>query len=157
MAFERLTIRLIMSGEIPLYLPAASAHMASPPCFGASTVTLGSEEAGPVAVCDTAGPLSNAVDKIAAADEAAKLDLMTCSPKLRTGNVVPEGCRVPLHSKKGHGELKNACRSLAIDMVAERTLTARTVACLLLAPLRHVGTRQRCLFMGVERKSSVYN
>ena len=26
-----------------------------------------------------------------------------------------------------------------------------------MAPLRHVGTRQRCLFMGVERKSSVYN
>jgi hypothetical protein len=65
---------------------------------------------------------------MATADEAAKLDLMTCSPKLLTGNVVPEGCRVPAHSEKGHGELKNICRSLAIDMAAERTLTARTVA-----------------------------
>jgi hypothetical protein len=31
MAFELLMIRLIISGEIPLYLPAASAQMASPP------------------------------------------------------------------------------------------------------------------------------
>jgi len=31
MAFELLTVRLITSGDIPLYLPAASAHMASPP------------------------------------------------------------------------------------------------------------------------------
>jgi hypothetical protein len=48
-------------------------------CFGASIVTLGSE---PEFVCDTAGTLkaqSNAVDRIATADGATRLDdnLMT--------------------------------------------------------------------------------
>ena len=54
-------------------------------CVGASTVMLGSG-AGPVAVCDTAVPLepqSNAVDTIAMAEGAAKLEdnLMTYPPK----------------------------------------------------------------------------
>jgi hypothetical protein len=44
-------------------------------CFGAWTVMLGSVE--PVAVCDTAVPLrphSNAVDKMATAEGATKID-----------------------------------------------------------------------------------
>jgi len=48
-------------------------------CFGASTVTLGSEEAGPVAVCDVAGLHSAILDTIATTEGATKLDdnLMT--------------------------------------------------------------------------------
>ena len=57
--------------------------------LGASTVMLGSGVAERVAVCDTAVPLrphSNAVDRIATAERAAKLDdnLMTTLPKSRT-------------------------------------------------------------------------
>jgi hypothetical protein len=90
-------------------------------------VTLGSEEAGPVAVCDTAGPLSNAVDKIATADEAAKLDLMTYSLNCEPGTSSPKVAGHHRILKKGKGALKEFCRSLAIDMAAERTRTALTV------------------------------
>lgn len=96
-------------------------------CFGASTVTLGSEEAGLVAVCDTAGPLSNTVDKIATADEAAKLDLMTYSLNCEPGTSSPKVAGHHRILKKGKGALKEFCRSLAIDMAAERTRTALTV------------------------------
>jgi hypothetical protein len=46
-------------------------------CFGASTVTLGSEVAEPVGACDIAVPLrphSSSIDKIATAGLAAKSD-----------------------------------------------------------------------------------
>jgi hypothetical protein len=58
-------------------------------CFGASTVMLGSG-AEPVVVCDTAGPHSKTVDKIATAEGATKLDdnLMT-RPSIRDGNAFP--------------------------------------------------------------------
>jgi hypothetical protein len=74
-------------------------------CFGASTVMLGSGAVEPDAVCDTAvplGPHSNAVDKIATAEGAAKLDgnLMTCPP-IREGNAVPISERI-IHSETGH-------------------------------------------------------
>jgi hypothetical protein len=82
-------------------------------------VTLGSEEAGPVAVCDTAGPLSNAVDKIATADEAAKLDLMTYSPNCELGTLSPKVAGYHRILEKGKGALKEFCQSLAIDMAAE--------------------------------------
>jgi hypothetical protein len=56
-------------------------------CFGASTVMPGSWPAGPVAVCDIAvslRPHSNAVDRIAKAEGATKLEdnLMTRLPNL---------------------------------------------------------------------------
>jgi hypothetical protein len=52
-------------------------------CFGASTETVGSW-AEPVAVCDTAGPDSRTVDKIATAEGATKLgdNFMTIPPFL---------------------------------------------------------------------------
>ena len=43
-------------------------------CFGASTVTVGSEVAEPVAVCGAAGLHSKTVDKKATAEGATKLD-----------------------------------------------------------------------------------
>jgi hypothetical protein len=57
----------------------------------------GSGAAEPVAVCEIAvplGPHSNAADKIATAEGAAKLDdnLMTCAP-VRDGNAVPVSAR----------------------------------------------------------------
>jgi len=63
-------------------------------CFGAWTVMLGSEVAKPVAVCDIAvplGPHNNAVDRMATAEGATKLDdnLMTCPSQIRDGNAVP--------------------------------------------------------------------
>ena len=59
-------------------------------------------------ICDTAGPISNAVDKIARADDAAKLadNLITCSPELRDGNIVPEVARYHT-SETCQGELEN--------------------------------------------------
>jgi hypothetical protein len=53
-------------------------------CFGAKTVTLGSEELG--LVCDIAAPVrlhSNAVDRMATAEDAIRLDdiLITRSPE----------------------------------------------------------------------------
>ena len=63
-------------------------------CFGASTVMPGSWLAGPVEVCDIAIPLrpqSKAVDRIATAEGATKLDndLMTCPPKSGTEMPAP--------------------------------------------------------------------
>jgi hypothetical protein len=56
-------------------------------CFGATTVTLGS--AAPDAVCDIAGrpkPNSNAIDRMATAEGATKLDsLMARSSEIRGG------------------------------------------------------------------------
>jgi hypothetical protein len=65
-------------------------------CFGAWTVMLGSVE--PVAVCDTAVPLrphSNAVDKMATAEGATKIDdhLMTMSFPNPGRNAVPMRAR----------------------------------------------------------------
>jgi hypothetical protein len=50
---------------------------------------VGSEVLEPVAVCDAAGPLSNAVDKIAMAEGAPNLDdkRMRCPP-IRDGHAV---------------------------------------------------------------------
>jgi hypothetical protein len=67
-------------------------------CFGAWTVMLGSEVAKPVAVCDIAvplGPHNNAVDRMATAEGATKLDdnLMTCPSQIRDGNAVPRVAR----------------------------------------------------------------
>jgi hypothetical protein len=63
-------------------------------CFGASTVTLGSEEAGPVAVCDVAGPHSKIVDKTATTEGATKLDdnLMTMFSQWRR-------CRLNMYAR----------------------------------------------------------
>ena len=75
-------------------------------CFGASTVTLGSWVAEPVAVCDIAvplGPHNNAVDRIATAEGAAKLDdnLMTSPPK--SGTEMPSRhVHGTIHSELGH-------------------------------------------------------
>ena len=65
-------------------------------CFGDSTVTVGSWEAEPVAVCDTAGPHSKTVDKIATAEGATKLEdnLMTISSQGRTCR--PSACTLQL-------------------------------------------------------------
>jgi hypothetical protein len=58
-------------------------------CFGASTVTLGSELE--LAVCDTAGPHSNIVERIATAEGATKFEdnlIIMCS-QIRDGHAVP--------------------------------------------------------------------
>jgi len=54
--------------------------------FAASIVMLGSWLAGPAVVCDAAGSHSNAIDRIAAAEGATKLDdsFMTMSSQGRT-------------------------------------------------------------------------
>jgi hypothetical protein len=99
-------------------------------CFGASTVMPGSGAAEPVAVCDIAvplGPHNNAVDRIATAEGATKLDdsLMTCPPK--SGTELPSRyLHGTIHSEFGnrgskrylpmtgdrHGGQENADRSL---------------------------------------------
>ena len=71
-------------------------------CFGASTVTAGSCAAEPVAVCDTAvshGPHNNAVERIATAECAARLDdiLTTVLPNPDI-NALP--VRTPYHVGK---------------------------------------------------------
>src|SRR5262249_3427284 len=65
-------------------------------CLGACTVMLGSWLVGPVAVCDIAVPLSNAVDRIATAEGATRLDdiLIPRSPNPGT-NAAP--VRTPYH------------------------------------------------------------
>jgi hypothetical protein len=59
-------------------------------CFGASTVTVGMVEE-PVAVCDTAVPLSNEVDKKATARGAIKPEdnLIIMSSRIQDGQPVP--------------------------------------------------------------------
>jgi hypothetical protein len=59
-------------------------------CFGATTVTPGSGVADP-AVCDIAVPLSKAVDRMATAEAATKLDdnLMTVSSQIQAGCAIP--------------------------------------------------------------------
>src|SRR5882672_2317684 len=64
---------------------------------------LGSWAAEPVAVCDVAVPLrlhSNAVDRIAIAESATKLDddLMTISRQIQDGHSVPMRTRYHTHS-----------------------------------------------------------
>jgi hypothetical protein len=74
-------------------------------CFGATTVTAGSV-AEPVAVCDTAVPLSNEVDNTTTAKGATKLDdnLMTMSSRIQDGHAVPmhTARKLATISKFGH-------------------------------------------------------
>jgi hypothetical protein len=91
-------------------------------CFGASTVTVGSREAKSVAVCDTAGPHSKTVDKIATAEGATKIDdsLMTISPRERTCR--PNVCALQLIAEifgLGHWGLQGLLPMIAIDVVAK--------------------------------------
>jgi hypothetical protein len=72
-------------------------------CFGATTVMLGSGAAEPVAVCDIAVSLrlhSNAVDRIAIAEGATKLDndLMIISGQIQDGHSVPMRTRYHTYS-----------------------------------------------------------
>jgi hypothetical protein len=67
-------------------------------CFGASTMTLGSEAAEPVAVCDIAVPLRphrSSIDKTATVGLATKGDenLMAMPSQIRDGHAIPI-CRV---------------------------------------------------------------
>ena len=71
-------------------LTTGSARCGRATCFGAWTVMLGSWLVGPVAVCEAAVPLrphNNAVDRIATAEGATRLDdiLTTRSPKSGPG------------------------------------------------------------------------
>ena len=95
-------------------------------CLGASTVMLGSGVAEAVAVRDIAvplGPHNNAVDRIATAEGATKLDdnLMTCPPKSGTGMPSQLKWTVPYISEWAIEGRKDTCRGPAIDMAAKRT------------------------------------
>jgi hypothetical protein len=59
-------------------------------CFGASTETVGSW-AGPVVVCDTAGPHSRTDDKTATAEGTTRLDDTFMAIPLE------DGLSIPLH------------------------------------------------------------
>jgi hypothetical protein len=91
-------------------------------CFGASTVTVGSWEAEPVVVCDTAGPHSKTVDKVATAEGATKLDdnLMAISSRGRTCR--PNACALqPIAEivEISYWGLRGLLPMTAIDLVAK--------------------------------------
>ncbi len=127
--------RLTMSDEMPLCLPTRFDLCGLATCFGASDRDGGSEAAEPVWVCDIAvplGPHGNAVDRIARAEGAAKLDdnLTTCPlPKAGTG-MPSRYANGTIQRELGNWGLKRYLgNDLAVDMVARRTLNARLSRC----------------------------
>lgn len=97
-------------------------------CIGASTVTAGSCVAEPVAVCDTAvphAPHNNAVERIATAEGAARLDdiLTTVLPN-------PDINALPVRTPYHVGKAACSCPSPSTSLSPKRRSIAGGVRCI---------------------------